>query len=282
MFPGSDHAGTIVDGRWRLGPEIGRGRAALHRATDLATGEMVALKLPLPGADRALWRAAAETEAAVLGACAHPGIVRLRGVGTLDGLPVLALQYLPGPDLRGACRTGEALAPERAARLLRSTADALAWLHGRGSVHGDVKPANLVCGTDGMPLLVDFATARPAGSVLPAGAARIVTTAYAAPGQLRGAAADPRDDVYALAVVAYELIAGRHPFARRGVQPGEIPPPPAAIAARGWEALRACLAWDASERPADARAVPEALGLGRVLSLPRWPLPTRRRARCPA
>ena len=284
MCPACNRADRVIDGRWQLGPEIGRAGAVLYRATDLSDGMDVALKLPREDVDPVIWRAEIEAEAAMLSRLTHPAIVRLHAVGTQDGMPILALHYLPGPDLRRDLQSGRIMAPAAAAQLLEGVADALAWLHRQGLVHGDVTPANLVRDENGAPVLVDFATVRPVGLAPSRSAARVLTTAYVAPGQLRGAPADPRDDIYALAVIAYEMIAGRHPFARRCVQPGEVPQPPPGLPPPAWDGLRAALCEEAALRPADARAVPAALR--RCESLPLaarisgWPL-FGRRARCP-
>ncbi|MDE2515744.1 MAG: serine/threonine protein kinase [Rhodospirillales bacterium] len=257
MSPACSPVGTILDGRWRLGAEIARAGAVLRRGTDLLQTRAVALKLPGAACDRGAWCGDIATEAAMLArfGARHRRIVALRGRGMAAGLPFLALDLLAGPDLRALLVPGKPLATAQVAALLGSIAEALALLHRDGVVHGDVSPGNLVLADDGVPVLVDFATARAAGTPWP----RVLNPAYAAPAQFRAAQADPRDDVYALAVIAYEALAGHHPFARRVVQPGETPPPPPALAPAAWTVLRAALDGDAAARPCDIRDLAAAL-----------------------
>lgn len=240
-----------------MGAEIARAGAVLHRGTDLMQARAVALKLPHPSCDRSEWCRENANEAAMLArfGARHRRIVTLRGRGMASGLPFLALDLLAGPDLRALLAPCLPLAAARVAALLGGIAEALALLHREGIVHGDVSPGNLVLGDDGVPVLVDFATARAVGTPWP----RVLNPAYAAPGQFRAAPADPRDDVYALAVIAYQALAGHHPFARRVVQPGEIPAPVPGLAASAWAVLRAALDGDAAARPHDIRVLAAAL-----------------------
>lgn len=259
MFPACRRDGSaapLLAGRYRLLAEAGRGGSALvFRAVDITRGADVALKRLRPEfTDDAARRAELGAEAAALAGLDHPAIVRLHGAGEAACVPFLALDWLAGPDLRATLRAGETLSPVDAARLLGGIGAALHSLHRQGLVHGDVKPGNLMRATDGRLVLIDFGNACRIGSQ-PAGGARVLTPAYAAPDRLRAAPADPRDDVYALAVIAYELIAGRHPFARRPAQPGEVPAPVAGLAAGSWRWLRAALSHARAERPADPRGI---------------------------
>ncbi|MGH9259520.1 MAG: serine/threonine-protein kinase, partial [Acidimicrobiales bacterium] len=149
-------------------------------------------------------------EATVLTELDHPHIVRvLEVIHDGDGV-ALAMQFAPGGSLddllaeRGRLPAGQVVA------VAAPVADALASAHRRGVLHGDVKPANVLFTSDGEPLLTDFGVARTLGRLT---SDQISGTAeYLAPEVLDGAHPDPRADVYSLAVVCYQALAGRPPY----------------------------------------------------------------------
>ena len=269
----------LLAGRWRLGPEIGRGGSAvLRRAEDVVTGRIVAVKQPrrCDAADgRAELCAAMRVEAEILSRLGHPSMPAIYAAGEENESPYLVLPYFPGPDLRTHLHRAGPMSPGEAAATLDNVANTLAWLHRAGWAHCDVKPANMVRNADDSFALVDFGSAAAAGAPRGPSHPRVLTPAYAAPGQIRGEAVDPRDDVYALAVIAYQLVTGRHPFAQRTVQPGECASQPVAMPLEGWTGLAAALNEDARSRPDDARQVLAALRSSRRR---RWAFARRRTA----
>jgi hypothetical protein len=149
-------------------------------------------------------------EATVLTELDHPHIVRvLEVIHDGDGV-ALAMQFAPGGSLddllaeRGRLPAGQVVA------VAAPVADALASAHRRGVLHGDVKPANVLFTSDGEALLTDFGVARTLGRLT---SDQISGTAeYLAPELLDGGHPDPRTDVYSLAVVCYQALAGRPPY----------------------------------------------------------------------
>ncbi|AUX48651.1 protein kinase [Sorangium cellulosum] len=158
-----------------------------------------------------------ERESQILAELSHPGIVRYVAHGrTGAGEHYLAMEWLEGEDL-AACLARRQLAAAESLTVLRRTADALAFAHSRGIIHRDVKPSNifLVAGDVAQLKLVDFGIARPDGESrrLTYTGGILGTPGYIAPEQIEsGASHDARADVFSLACVFYECIAGRPAF----------------------------------------------------------------------
>jgi serine/threonine-protein kinase len=213
----TDQVGRVLAGRYRLEAGIGTGTSAyVFAGTDLVLGRRVALKVLQPGlgADEAfLRRFRAEAQAAA--ALDHPNVLHVFDWGQdVDGA-FLVLEHLGGGSLRDLLDAGVRLDHAQAARLGAEAAHGLAYAHRRGLVHRDIKPANLMLDEDGHVRIADFGLARalaeaawtePLGAVL--GTAR-----YASPEQAQGRLLDDRSDVYSLALVLYECLVGRVPFA---------------------------------------------------------------------
>src|SRR5439155_369287 len=130
----------------------------------------------------------------------------------------LVLDLVTGQDLRRRLRTAGPLPPAVAADVAAQVADALAYLHGLGIVHGDVKPGNILVPVDGGPVrLTDFGVAQRVGPGLPGSRATHATPEYVAPEVITGQPPRPATDVYALGIVLYELLCGRSPYRGGGV-----------------------------------------------------------------
>ena len=167
-----------------------------------------------------------EHEARFLAALEHPGIARVYESGsahTPQGeLPYLAMEYVEGRPLLAAAEEGR-WSLERRLRVLVALSEAVQHAHVRGIVHRDLKPDNILVDAQGQPKILDFGVAR-AIDVEPAVAGRLThvgemvgTPHYMSPEQLSGdpTRVDARSDVYALGVIAYELLTGDLPFAVR-------------------------------------------------------------------
>jgi hypothetical protein len=154
-------------------------------------------------------------EAQAAGALDHPAIVTIYDADEdpAAGTPFIAMEYVPGRTLRDLLQKEGRLAPERAVAMIGDVAEALHVAHSAGVVHRDIKPANiLVRETDGAVKIADFGVARLAASDLTQSGASLGSPAYMAPEQIRGGAVDGRSDLFALAAIFYESLAGRRPF----------------------------------------------------------------------
>src|SRR5688572_799070 len=149
----------------------------------------------------------------------HPNICALYDVGEVDGTPFIVMPILEGRSLADRLDEGPIPVAE-ALRIAMAVASALAYAHGRGVLHRDVKPSNIMLGTDGSVKLVDFGIARTIGAADGEIRAANITKSghlfgtleYMSPEQLSGREVDERSDLFSLAVVLYEMVAGRHPF----------------------------------------------------------------------
>ncbi|MGH9187178.1 MAG: serine/threonine-protein kinase [Acidimicrobiales bacterium] len=201
---------TIVAG-YELERQIGAGASGtVWRAHRLGpVPQVVALKRLRAGSG-AVDVDRIRREASVLSTLDHPHVVRvLEVLADGDGV-ALAMQYAPGGSLEALLEERGPLTAGQAAAVAAPIADALGSAHRRGIVHGDVKPANILFTSDGEPLLTDFGVARTLGRLT---SDTITGTAeYLAPELLAGAQPDARTDIYSLAVVCYEALAGRPPY----------------------------------------------------------------------
>jgi len=214
-------AGSLLAG-YRLEAQVGAGGMAIvFRARDQRLGRLVALKILAPTltADTEFRRRfIAESRAAA--AVDDPHIIPVYEAGEADGVLFIAMRFVMGGDLRGVLDREGALAPTRAAEFVSPVASALDAAHAAGLVHRDVKPANiLVDARPGRPdhvYLSDFGVSKGAvSSVSLTGTGHFLGTPdYSAPEQIQGQAVDGRTDQYALACVAYQLLAGAVPYER--------------------------------------------------------------------
>ena len=250
-------------GTYRLHEEVGRGSTGVvYRAFDEACGAVVAIKLLDEGAaEDPLARTRFARECELVGAFAHPGLVRLRGAGaTEEGMDYLVMDLAEGISLKTRLKRGPRLGLEESAVLVSAASDAVTAMHDVGWAHRDIKPANLVLDARNQPRLLDFGLAARFGAKSEARLTQagffVGTPLYLAPEQLLGAPPAATMDVYALAAVLYELLTGRPPFtgpteallaAKSSRDAPEYGGPPAVRAL-----LRAALARDAGLRPRDA------------------------------
>lgn len=213
---GSNHLGP-----YELEAEIGRGaQGVVYRARDTRLGRHVALKLLHTTAvddPTSLMRFQREAEAA--SRIDHPHVATVYEAGVHDGKPFIAMQYVEGPSLAHVLSEQGTLTTEsRDQRLgyIESIADGLAAAHEAGLIHRDIKPGNVLLDDDDRPVIVDFGLART-NAVGDPGLTHTGdlrgTPSYMAPEQITGRSKlDARTDVYALGVVAYELVSGSRPF----------------------------------------------------------------------
>ena len=200
---------------FRIEELIGRGAMAeVYRAQD-ETGRTVALKLLDASDERFRQRFLRESQIAAQ--LDHPHVVRTLASGEDGDHLYLAMELVDGSDLRRILREEGRLDPERAVALVEQVASALDQAHGKGLVHRDVKPGNiLVSGDPEHAYVCDFGLARHVASVSSLTGERgfVGTIDYVPPEQIEGSTVDARADVYSLGCVLYECLAGLRPFER--------------------------------------------------------------------
>ncbi|WP_212841892.1 serine/threonine-protein kinase [Catellatospora sp. IY07-71] len=259
----------LLNGRYRMDERIGAGgMGEVWRATDVVLGRPVAVKTVLAAlADDEDFTRRFLAEARAMAGVRHPGVVAIHDFQHGPDGAYLVMEYVDGEPLSKVLTRYGRLSAPATLHLVGQATNALHAVHGRGIVHRDVKPGNLLVRPDGTLLLTDFGIARRDGATaLTATGAVIGTLSYLAPEQVLGHPATPRSDVYALGVVAYECLTGRrpflaeNPFAAAMMRLSQPPPPlgpevPAPVAAL----IERALAADPEARWASAAAFGAAI-----------------------
>ena len=284
---------AALAGRYVLERELGGGgMSRVFLARELALGRVVVLKVLPEDMASGVSAERFTREIQLAASLSQANIVPLFAAGDAGGLPFYTMPFVEGDSLRERMKNGTLPAAE-AVGILRDIARALAYAHERGVVHRDIKPENVLL-SHGAAVVTDFGIAkalaaakrgeRPEGdspkdlsiAALTALGTSIGTPAYLAPEQAVGDVVDARADLYSWGVVAYELLAGRHPFADRITAPAliaaHVGETPASLAdllpadARRDPQVRAaaaaamrCLAKSPSDRPDSAATLLDAL-----------------------
>jgi hypothetical protein len=223
-------------GHFEVQDLIGQGAMGLvYRAyhAELArTGAVKVLQAISPDADST---ARFRREARSIAQMRHPNILNVFDFGEYEGTPYMIVEFVAGGTLLGRMHQ-KPLEHSIALRYLRGIADALDYAHAIGVVHRDVKPANVLLGTEDDPILADFGLAKllQGSGVRSMTGVTTGTPAYMAPEQVTGSQVGPPADMYSLASIAYEMLTGFIPFEGEGVlellyaQVHRYPPPPSA------------------------------------------------------
>ena len=205
-----------MDSRYELGERIASGGMAdVFAARDRTLGRQVAIKrlradLPDAGARDRFTR-----EAHALAGFSHPNAVAVYDAGDDADGPYIVMELVDGPTLSAYLREHGRLSFEEATTILDQMLAVLGAAHSRGIVHRDVKPANVLLAEDGRVKLADFGIAKivdDAGADLTLHGHVMGTPTYLAPERVAGREATPQSDLYSVAVIGYEMVAGRPPF----------------------------------------------------------------------
>ncbi len=262
-------AGQVLGARYSLvSPIASGGMGEVWAATDDILGRDVAVKLIRASSDDG-YRDRFRDEARHSAALHHPNIAAVFDYGDNHEAPYLVMELVPGQPLSALIETtgGDGLEPDVVRSIAGQAALALAAAHESGVVHRDVKPANIIVTPDGQAKLTDFGIARPANGKGHTLTGEVLgTPEYLSPEQALGETATEASDLYALGVIAHEMLTGSKPFdagtpvATAVAQVSEEPPPlPPTVPDDLRSVVEACLAKSPEERPADARALADAL-----------------------
>jgi serine/threonine protein kinase len=262
----------VLENKYRIEQLLGRGgMGAVYRARDMRLDRLVAVKvvraelLGDPEARRRFRR-----EAQIVARLQHPSIVSVFDYGTLlDGGAYLVMELVRGEDLRRVLQREGRLSGDTTVRILSAVCAAIDAAHLEGVLHRDLKPENILLPGGGVEakvldfgvakLLVDEpqnATEHSGGTTLTMAGAIVGTPAYMAPEQLRGNQPDARTDVFALGVIAWEMLTGELPFGRASLAEvvlaqarGEPEAVPGAISPPLERAVKIALEMDPERRP---------------------------------
>ncbi len=263
--------------RKALGPDYtlerelgGGGMSRVFVATESALGRRVVVKVLPPDLAAGVNKERFRREIQLAAQLQHPHVVPLLTAGERDELLWFTMPFIEGESLRVTLDERKRLPVREVLRILRNVVDALAYAHGRGVVHRDIKPANILM-SGSHAVVTDFGVAKALSAAIPiaghtTSGMAIGTPAYMAPEQLAAdPAADHRVDIYAIGLLAYELLTGIAPFsgsspqatlaAQLTVRPTaphitqpDIPPALSAL-------IMHCLEKDAAKRPQTASAL---------------------------
>ncbi|HYW50704.1 MAG TPA: serine/threonine-protein kinase [Gemmatimonadaceae bacterium] len=254
-------AGTLAE-RYRVEHEIGRGgMATVYLATDLTRDVTVAIKTPHPELVVQLGGERFAREIRIARQLQHPFIVPVLDVGTVGAVPFYVMPFVDGETLESRLRRDGPLPVDQAVNYACEIAEGLAYAHRLGFIHRDVKPSNVLL-SNGHALLADFGIARAVEST---GVSRLTesgfalgTADYMSPEQASGdSQLDGRSDVYSLACVLYEMLAGAPPFtgptARSVMARHFVDPVPSLRTVRGTvpESLEAAIVTAMAKTPVD-------------------------------
>lgn len=284
-------SGTVLKGRFVLEDKLGEGgMGGVYKAVDLVKQEArdrnpyVAVKVlnenfaEHPDAFIALQRESSRTQR-----LSHPSIASVYDFDRDGQTAYMVMELMQGGPLdKFLKKNRQGVGREKALEIIRDMAAALAYAHAQNLIHSDFKPGNIFITSSGAAKVFDFGIARAAvapgekavkrgplseatlgkddgtdKTLFDAGALGALTPAYAACEMFEGRDPAPQDDVYALGIVAYQLLTGRHPFERKKAPIAEaknmVPQRPDGLTRREWHALKHALAFRRENRSPDAQ-----------------------------
>jgi beta-lactam-binding protein with PASTA domain/tRNA A-37 threonylcarbamoyl transferase component Bud32 len=206
--------GQTIDERYQVLALLARGgMATVYQALDLRLDRVVALKVMHRHlAEDPDFVARFHREAKSAARLTHPHVVAVYDQGTAAGIIYLAMEYIPGRNLRDIIHQFGPLSGEQALVMLEPVLEGLAAAHAAGFVHRDIKPENVLISDDGRVKVADFGLARALTNSTSATTGLIIgTVAYLSPEQVEHGDADGRSDVYAAGILLYEMVTGDVP-----------------------------------------------------------------------
>jgi len=283
-----DSLQTALGDAYRIDRELGGGgMSRVFVAEETRFHRDVVIKVLAPDLGASLSAERFEREIQLAARLQHPHIVPLLSAGDVNGLPYYTMPFVAGSSLRERMLAGP-IHLHDAQNILRDTAKALAYAHRQGIVHRDIKPENILL-NEGTAMIADFGVARAvqAASTLAGNSTSLTQTGtqigtpmYMSPEQAAGdPSVDFRADLYAFGVMAYELLAGQHPFGSRKTAHAmviahmtETPTPIVTHATTVSHSMASivmqCLGKDPAERPQSASDIVAALEAGAATPVP--------------
>ncbi len=250
-------------GKYELRGSLGKGAmGTVYDAWDPGIARRVAIKtIPLPQGDKdaadAYDRFRREAQAA--GRLSHSGIVAVYDSGEAEGVAYIVMELVEGESLKSLLDREHRLSPSKAVEVMTGLLDALSYSHGRGVIHRDVKPTNIMLTKAGDVKIADFGIARIENSEMTQVGTIMGSPAYMSPEQFMGQAVDARTDVYSSGVVLYQLLTGEKPF--QGGMTAIMhkvlhtdPPRPSEVSVTAPPALDTVIATAMARRPEDRYA----------------------------
>ncbi len=208
--------GHVVNGKWKLEERLGSGgMGTVYRARDLSVGRAVAVKFlhaSLLKEPEAVQRF--EQESRNMAQVDHPNLVHLYAVERDGAVPCIVMKYVEGRRLSTLFREKRRLPLAEVLPLVVQIGSALSALHAKGFIHRDLKPGNVIVAPDGFATVLDFGLMRAMNTSMTRPGVILGTPHYMSPEQASGSSnLDGRSDLYSLAVMTTELLAGQLPFA---------------------------------------------------------------------
>jgi serine/threonine protein kinase len=258
-------SGSVLRGRYRIEGILGQGgMGTVFQATDEyrleSEGQRIALKvLHTAVTMRTELFAELRREFQHLQLLSHPNIVRVFEFDRDGPIAFFTMELLSGVLLSRVLQARGHVPLERSQALavIRDVGAGIAHAHSRGVIHGDINPQNIFLTSTGDLRVLDFGASHTRAAIGGELTLPCTTPGYASCQVMEGARPDVRDDVFALACVAYLLLRGRHPFSEKTAIEARAerlrPRRPPNLTSRQWRALRAGLRWEREKRPADVQ-----------------------------
>ncbi|NDJ84330.1 MAG: serine/threonine protein kinase [Chloroflexi bacterium] len=206
----------LLNGRYRLDTQHGSGgMAVIYKATDIALGRTVAVKILRPSlTNDASFLVRFRQEARNVANLAHPNIVTVHDVGQDGNAYYIVMEFLDGQDLKKIVKAEAPIRVERALNFAIQICAGIGYAHRAGLVHADVKPQNILVVENDRVKVTDFGIAQALTMTTPQERQKIVwgSPHYFSPEQAQGEYPSPASDVYSIGVVIFEMLTGRLPF----------------------------------------------------------------------
>ena len=205
--------GTVLESRYRIDDEVGRGgMGVVYRGTDLTLSRPVAIKALRAGDSDSTVLSRFMREARSLARVEHVGVVPVYAVGREGGVYYMVMKFVEGRSLSAVLKDQAQLDEDKVRRLVSEVCDALAALHKSGLIHRDIKPGNIMVGSDGRMTVMDLGIVKSVDENTQTTSTALGTPKYMPPEMLTDQDVDGRADLYSLGVIAYQALVGDPPF----------------------------------------------------------------------